>query len=168
MPLCSFPCTWACPLNMANAQGLPPGLGQGEARREPAASSGGPQLRRPTGAGLVLKGGASCRLVSQAPGLSLPSDSISPGTLAQAAPSAHLPHEWGSIRASPQPQTSVFTFLLDVSTWMPLPPAPPQRATCVLVQGGEETDLPGTGELSRTRQRAWDSCSGGWTASPME
>lgn len=41
VPLCSFPCTWACPLNMADGQAPPPGLGQSEARREPAASSGG-------------------------------------------------------------------------------------------------------------------------------
>lgn len=68
---------------------------QGESQQQ---AQGGPRLRRPAGAGPVLKengGGGLLQAVSRAPGSSLPSDPISPGTLAQAAPSAHLPHEWG-------------------------------------------------------------------------
>lgn len=153
---------------------------QGESQQQ---AQGGPRLRRPAGAGPVLKengGGGLLQAVSRAPGSSLPSDPISSGTLAQAAPSAHLPHEWGSTKASPQPRASVFTFLLDVSAWMPAPQPLPASHLCPRAgRWGDSSSrhrwagatCDGPGELSRTRQQAWDSRSGGWTVylgSPME
>nr|KAF6447412.1 hypothetical protein HJG63_011873 [Rousettus aegyptiacus] len=116
---------------------------QGESQQQ---AQGGPRLRRPAGAGPVLKengGGGLLQAVSRAPGSSLPSDPIS---------QAHWPrppHQLTSHTSGGPPKLppSLGPVYLP-SFWMSLPGCPPpslsQQATCVLVQGGGETAPPGT------------------------